>query len=123
MSTEAIATVGVALVIIIGVVCYLAKKQFDSILTGIENNRNEIVEQNVKMTESMKKLEENLDKKITEVKTESDKKVNQVAKDLNDLKSDLPMVYTLREDFIRSMNNVESKMLSIDAKIDKLLQR
>lgn len=49
--------------------------------------------------------------------------VKQVEKDLNDLKSDLPLVYTLREDYIRCQQNQEKKMNSIEDKLDKLLQR
>ncbi len=45
---------------------------------------------------------------------ESDKKnaadIKAVAKDLANLKSDLPLVYTLREDFIRSANSLEAKL-------------
>lgn len=45
---------------------------------------------------------------------ESDKKnaadIKAVAKDLADLKSDMPLVYVLREDFIRSMNSMEAKL-------------
>lgn len=40
--------------------------------------------------------------------------IEKVRADLADLKSDLPLVYTLREDFIRVMNNV-------DAKLDRLI--
>lgn len=40
--------------------------------------------------------------------------IAKVKNDLADLKSDLPLVYVLREDFIRVMNNVDNKL-------DKLL--
>lgn len=36
--------------------------------------------------------------------------IEKVRSDLADLKSDLPLMYTLREDFIRVMNNVDSKL-------------
>lgn len=49
--------------------------------------------------------------------------VDSVQKELNDLKSDLPLVYTLREDYIRCQQNQEKKMNSIEDKLDKLLQR
>lgn len=49
---------------------------------------------------------------------ESDKKnaadIREVSKELNDLKSDLPLIYVTREDYIRIMNRVEDKL-------DKLL--
>lgn len=37
-------------------------------------------------------------------------KIEKVQNDLSDLKSDLPLIYTLREDFIRVMNNVDTKL-------------
>lgn len=40
---------------------------------------------------------------------------------LNDLKSDLPLVYTLREDFIRSMNSVDHNISVLDQKLDRVL--
>lgn len=48
--------------------------------------------------------------------------IQRVKNELNDLKSDLPFVYVLREDFIRTLNNVDNKMNNIDGKIDKLLE-
>lgn len=48
--------------------------------------------------------------------------IQKVKNELNDLKSDLPFVYVLREDFIRTLNNVDNKMNNIDGKIDKLLE-
>jgi septation ring formation regulator EzrA len=51
----------------------------------------------------------------------NDKEIESLRNDLNDLKSDLPFVYVLREDFIRTLNNVDSKMGNIDSKIDKVL--
>ena len=41
---------------------------------------------------------------------------------LSDLKSDLPLVYTLREDFIRSMNSVDHNISGLDQKVDQILR-
>ena len=41
---------------------------------------------------------------------------------LSDLKSDLPLVYTLREDFIRSMNSVDHNISGLDQKLDQVLR-
>ena len=46
----------------------------------------------------------------------ADKKNADVRSELGDLKADLPLVYVVREDFIRVSNN-------IDSKLDKLLYR
>lgn len=36
--------------------------------------------------------------------------IERVEKKLNDLKSDLPLVYVTREDYIRTMNRIEDKL-------------
>ena len=41
---------------------------------------------------------------------------------LTDLKSDMPLVYTLREDFIRSMNSVDHNISGLDQKLDQVLR-
>ena len=61
------------------------------------------------------------DLKLKELEVKLSSKIDQAEKDLNDLKSDMPLIYVLREDFIRSLNNVDTKMGNIDNKIDKLL--
>ena len=61
------------------------------------------------------------DLKVKEIEVKLSKDICELKNELNDLKSDLPFVYVLREDFIRSLNNVDTKMANIDTKIDKLL--
>ena len=57
-------------------------------------------------------------KKTLATLEEADKKnatdIREVSKELSDLKSDLPLIYVTREDYIRIMNRVEDKL-------DKLL--
>jgi septation ring formation regulator EzrA len=53
-------------------------------------------------------------------KNEND--IQSVKKELSDLKSDLPLVYVLREDFIRTLNNVDKQMGNMNDKLDKILQ-
>ena len=57
-------------------------------------------------------------KKTLATLEEADKKnaadIREVSKELNDLRSDLPLIYVTREDYIRIMNRVEDKL-------DKLL--
>ncbi|MBU5312234.1 hypothetical protein KQI38_09360 [Tissierella carlieri] len=62
------------------------------------------------------------DLKIKETEVKLSKDIEDIKDELHDLKSDLPFIYVLREDFIRSLNNVDTKMGNIDNKIDKLLQ-
>lgn len=62
------------------------------------------------------------DEKINSVEIILRNEVKSVRDELNDLRSDLPFVYVLREDYIRTLNNVDNKMNNIDTKLDKLLQ-
>ncbi|GAC41274.1 hypothetical protein [Paenibacillus popilliae] len=41
---------------------------------------------------------------------ENAQRVSALEKELDDLRSDLPFIYTTREDFIRTMNNVDKKL-------------
>ncbi|MFF2887003.1 hypothetical protein [Paenibacillus sp. NPDC057967] len=45
------------------------------------------------------------------------KRVDDLEKELGDLKHDLPFIYTTREDFIRMMNNVDNKLDKIHDKM------
>jgi phage-related protein len=48
--------------------------------------------------------------------------IEKVKKELSELKSDLPLVYVLREDFIRTLNNVDKQMGDMNGKLDRILQ-
>lgn len=50
---------------------------------------------------------------ITELKAQDKENADEIAKvrgELNDLKSDLPLIYVTREDFIRVSNNIDQKL-------------
>ena len=84
----------------VGIIGFFLKGSMTEIKEGIKKNDLKIKETEVKLTKDIEELKD----------------------ELHDLKSDLPFVYVLREDFIRSLNNVDTKMGNIDNKIDKLLQ-
>ncbi|MCC5911335.1 MAG: hypothetical protein JJT76_12940 [Clostridiaceae bacterium] len=46
-------------------------------------------------------------------------RIEKVEEELNALKADLPFVYTLREDYIRTANNVDKKLDKIYDEITK----
>ena len=96
----------------VGVVGFFMKNQLTNIQKSISQNSEDIRRQTRKINERIDKVEE---------KAKED--VEKVAKELHDLKEDLPLIYTLREDFIRTMNGVETSMGKIDNKIDKLLSK
>lgn len=41
---------------------------------------------------------------------ENEKRLEEVKQELSDLKADLPLIYVTREDYIRTMNNVDNKL-------------
>ena len=69
---------------------------------------------------------EDADKKnAADIQVEAQKReqgLKELTTQFNDLKSDLPLVYTLREDFIRSMNSVDHNISGLDQKLDQVLR-
>ncbi|MFW5435223.1 hypothetical protein [Paenibacillus apiarius] len=60
---------------------------------------------------------------LSEVKQQiasSAKRVDGIEKELKELKSDLPFIYVTREDYIRTMNNVDKKLDKIH---DTMIER
>ena len=78
--------------IAIGLLAYFMKQTMTDIREDIKANNSKV-----------EAAEANFNHELSKLKDE-----------LNDLKSDLPIVFTLREDFIRALNNV-------DTKLDKLM--
>lgn len=50
-------------------------------------------------------------------------RIDKLETSFNDLKSDLPLIYVLREDFVRTLNNVEKRIEGMDGKLDRLLEK
>lgn len=69
---------------------------------------------------------EDADKKnAADIQAEASKReqeLKELTGQFNDLKSDMPLVYTLREDFIRSMNSVDHNISGLDQKLDQVLR-
>ncbi len=77
------------------------------------------------ITRTLTELEAAEKRNAEELKEEARKReegIKDLTGQLNDLKSDLPLVYTLREDFIRSMNSVDNNISGLDQKLDQVLQ-
>ena len=86
--------------LIVGSLAFFMKRTLDSYQKADEKNAADIKEVDKQQTEEVEKL-----------KTQ-----------INELKSDLPLVYVLREDFIRTLNNVDKQMSDMNVKLDKILQ-
>lgn len=78
----------IATTTIIGIIAFFIK----STLTRVESNFDK------------------LSKKLQEMDERHNHDIDRLNNEINQLKSDLPLVYVLREDFLRVMNNVEHKL-------------
>ena len=103
-------TIGMVASVIIGVLVYLAKMMINDIKSSISGFGD-------RLDTAMKSFDERIDK----VEEKHEKDMKQVQAELNNINSDFPMTFVLREDYFRTMNSVEGKMTSIDEKLSKLL--
>ena len=103
-------TIGMVASVIIGVLVYLAKMMINDIKSSISGFGD-------RLDTAMKSFDERIDK----VEEKHEKDMKQVQAELNNIKSELPMTFVLREDYFRVMNGVEGKMNSMDEKLNRLL--
>lgn len=96
----------------IGFMTFMLKKWFDSLNLRLDSTDRKITETNRMLNERMEKLEEKTQKEILDIREE-----------IKNIEKDFPHIYVLRDDFFRSMNGVESKMMNMDSKLDKLLMQ
>lgn len=65
----------------------------------------------------MESNHEKLFQKMEDMEQRHNTDIERLSSELNQLKNDLPMVYVLREDFLRVMNNVDQKLDKIQSYI------
>lgn len=80
------------IMLMVGALTYFMKRTLDKIETNVTN----------------------LAQKLEKIDEKHGKRYDDLEKQFNDLKADMPFIYTTREDFIRVMNGV-------DAKLDKII--
>ncbi len=106
--------------LIIGTLGWIVKRYIDKNDQAIADNNKKIDDTIAKFDDKTSKaisnLNENingaiakLDRKIEDV----DKKHGDLQKEFQSLKAEMPLVYTLREDFVRVMNGVDDKLNKI----------
>lgn len=96
--------------LVVGALAYFVKKTLSNLEGADKKNAERIDKVEAKQADALKALE---DKQATGMK--------ELSGELSSLKSDLPLVFTLREDFIRSIENIGRNMNGFDQKLDKLL--
>lgn len=107
----------------IGAIGFFLKGFFAEVKQSNKENREAIM---VAKVESDKKLEAakvEFERKLEAERDRSDKNYKDVNKQVNDLKDGLPFIYVTREDWIRVSNATDTKITSIDSKIDKILEK
>lgn len=95
LSEIVIGVIGLAVTGILGWLSFFIKRTMDEFKAAqLEQSRK---------LELAKQEQEKKDK-------EQDRKIEEVKQELSDLKADLPLIYVTREDYIRTMNNVDNKL-------------
>lgn len=102
-------------IIVIPLCCYIYKDLKDSIKKNNEEVKACINVNNESIV--------NLRKEIANEFSKQDLKIEKLEEDYRAFKENAPMVYTLREDFLRVMTNVDTKIADMSIKMDKLLEK
>ena len=105
--------------VIIALVAWGFRSTVSEVRSEIKKN-TENIEKNSRLIE---KVSSEYDDRIDKLATKQGVRMEKLETNFNDLKSDLPLLYVLREDFVRTMNNVESKIGGMDNKLDRLLEK
>ena len=93
-----------------GILTYFIKKWFSSIEQGNKQIQERIEQNDKKVNERIDRLEQKNEEDIQKIRGE-----------ISQMKADLPVVYVLREDYIRVANNMEANIKELGRKIDMLL--
>lgn len=103
-------TIGMVASVVVGILIFLVKMMINDIKSSISG-----VEE--RLSSSMGAF----NNRITKVEEKHEADMKQVQTELSNIKGDFSMSFVLREDFFRTMNGMEAKMVSMDEKLNKLL--
>lgn len=103
-------TIGMVASVIVGILVYLSKMMINDIKSSISD-----------VGQRLDTAMESFDKRISKVEEKHASDMKQVQNELSNIKGDFSMSFVLREDFFRTMNGMESKMTSMDEKLNKIL--
>ena len=85
--------------LVVGALTYFVKQTLNDFRKADERNAQKLAE-----------VDERCAQRVAELDQKHAANYKELTQQISDLKSDLPLVYVLREDFIRSMNNVDGKL-------------
>ena len=103
-------TIGMVASVVVGILIFLVKMMINDIKSSISG-----VEE--RLSSSM----EAFNNRITKVEEKHEADMKQVQTELSNIKGDFSMSFVLREDFFRTMNGMEAKMVSMDEKLNLVM--
>lgn len=106
----------------IGALAYFIKRVLSGLEEADRKNAERITQVEEKTAERIAQAEERSAAQLLKLDERSSAQIEKLQGQLNDLKSDMPLVYVLREDFIRSMNSVDHNISGLSQKIDQVLK-
>lgn len=105
----------------LGLISYFIKNWFADMGKANEKLKEDIAAGNKEIQEKIDQNDKKVTERIDKLEEKTMQDIERIKQKVNDMKSEMPTVFVLREDFFRSMNRVEDSMNCIDKKIDKLL--
>lgn len=105
----------------ISVMGFFIKRWFEGMEQRNKETQQKIEQGNKAIQERIEKNDAKVNERIDRLEEKTDKDIENIKQEINDIKGDFATTFVLREDFFRSMNGVEDKIKSIDAKLDRLL--
>ena len=76
---------------------------------------------NARIQEKIEQNDKKVNERIDRLEQKNDEDLQRIQQEISDMKADLPLVYVLREDYIRVANSMEDHMKGLGRKIDMLL--
>jgi peptidoglycan hydrolase CwlO-like protein len=107
--------------VIFGILAFFIKRWFTEVGDKNAETQKKIEDGNKAIQERIEHNDAKVNERIDKLEEKTDRDIRQLKQEVNDIKGDFATTFVLREDFFRSMNGVEDKVKSIDAKLDRLL--
>ena len=96
--------------LVVGALAYFIKQTLSDFRKADERNARKLAEVDERFTQKLAEVDERCAQRVAELDQKHAANYKELTQQISDLKSDLPLVYVLREDFIRSMNNVDGTL-------------
>lgn len=104
-----------------GVMVFFIRRWFGGIEQKNAETQRKIEEGNRAIQERIERNDAKVNERIDRLEEKTDRDIENIRQEINDIKGDFSTTFVLREDFFRSMNGVEDRVKSMDAKLDRLL--